>query len=488
MIAASQLKAIVGEGNVSDDETTLKTFSSDISFVHAMRPDYLVRPRNSGEIEQLVKLARETRTPLVPVSSGPPHFRGDTVPGAGGVVMVDLSQMKRIIRIDRQNRSAMFEPGVTFEELIKAAGEQGLRLNLPLLPRRTKSVVGSLLEREPAVMPKYHWDISDPASCFEVIFGTGDVFRTGAAAGPGTIEEQWEAGGAQKEAAGPSASSWYRLIQGSQGTMGIVSWASARCELIPSREEPFLVGSSNLAKILELAHWLIRLRLVNECLMLNSFNLASIMAKKGTSDFHDLKRRLPPWVLFFNIAAYEYLADLRMKGQVEDMLAVVQREGLEAKQDMGGVSAFEMLEALQHPCPDPWWKLRYKGASQDIFFITTSDKIPALIASMNAEAEKAGYPASEIGSYLQHVVQGVNCHCEFNLFYDPQNAGEAEKVKRLSSAATLSLMSQGAFFSRPYAENALMIMNRDAATVAALRRVKAILDPDNILNPGKLCF
>jgi FAD/FMN-containing dehydrogenase len=49
-------------------------------------------------------------------------------------------------------------------------------------------------------------------------------------------------------------------------------------------------------------------------------------------------------------------------------------------------------------------------------------------------------------------------------------------------------MDKGAFFSRPYAESTRMIMNRDAASLAALQKVKAILDPDNILNPGKLCF
>ena len=49
-------------------------------------------------------------------------------------------------------------------------------------------------------------------------------------------------------------------------------------------------------------------------------------------------------------------------------------------------------------------------------------------------------------------------------------------------------MEKGAFFSRPYGENTAMIMNRDAATVAALKKIKSIADPQNIMNPGKLCF
>jgi hypothetical protein len=481
MIERNRLVEIVGAGNVISDETLLAEYSRDLSFVNAVKPACIVKPRTGPQIESLVKMARRTRTPLVPVSSGPPHFRGDTVPSIGGAIMVDLSGMKKIVRVDRSNRSVMFEPGVTFGELIPAVAEKGMRLNLPLLPRQTKSVVGSLLEREPPVMPKYHWDIADPTNCFEVVFGTGDVFRTGAAAGPGTLAEQWEAGGAQKEAAGPSASSWYRVIQGAQGTVGIVSWATARCELLPILEEPFMIKDSSLEKILDLIHWLIRLRLVNECFILNKTNFNAIFPKNS-------KENLPEWMLFFNIAAYDYLPEMRMKGQIEDMMGLAQKHGLTPTQAIANISAEEFLKIVQKPSPEPYWKQRSKGSCQDIFFVTIYDKLPQLITTMKAEAEKVGYPSSEIGIYLQPIVQGTNCHCEFNLFYDLENTADTEKAKQLSTRAVPSLINQGAFFSRPYGENARLIMNRDAATVAALHKVKSIVDPDHILNPGKLCF
>ena len=78
--------------------------------------------------------------------------------------------MNKVIFVDRPRRVAMVEPGVTFGELIPAVKKEGLRLNMPLLPRKTKSVVGSMLEREPVIMPKYQWDISDPLACTEVFF------------------------------------------------------------------------------------------------------------------------------------------------------------------------------------------------------------------------------------------------------------------------------------------------------------------------------
>jgi hypothetical protein len=382
----------------------------------------------------------------------------------------------------------MVEPGVTFGELIAAAAKEGIRLNMPLLPRKSKTVIGSLLEREPVIMPKYQWDVSDPLACVEVIFGTGDEFRTGQAAGPGTVKEQWAVGSVQKAPYGPGTASWHRLIQGAQGTIGIVTWASMRCEILPSLEEPFVVGSSKLDTLLEMSSWLIRLRMVNECFILNNTNLAAIFTKKWPRDYQNLKDTLPAWTLFYTVAGYEYYPEDRVNYQIKDITKITQRLGLEAVKSTGGISANEILKTVQQPSAEPYWKLRAKGACEDIFFLTIYDKLEGLIGVMNDLVEKAGYPTSDMGAYIQPVVQGTSCHCEFNLFYDPENPGEVERVKQLSASATRSLMANGAFFSRPYGESARMIINRDAATVVALTKLKKILDPNNVMNPGKLCF
>jgi len=296
MIEQGELVEMVGRDNVIQEPAILDSYSKDMSFVGSIRPDCIVRLRTADDAERLVKLARKTKTPLIPVSSGAPHYRGDTVPSVGGSIIVDLGGMKKIIRVDRVNRTILFEPGVTFGELIPAATKEGLRLNMPLLPRSTKSVTASMLEREPVVMPSYHWDIADPLQCVEVVFGTGDKFRTGAAAGPGDLEDQWKAGGGQVEAAGPSTASWYRVIGGSQGTMGIVTWSSSRCEILPKLEEPYLAGSSELDGIMDMAHWLVRLRIPNECFILNKMDLAAMMAKNFPLEYQGQFTELDPFL------------------------------------------------------------------------------------------------------------------------------------------------------------------------------------------------
>jgi FAD/FMN-containing dehydrogenase len=270
--------------------------------------------------------------------------------------------------------------------------------------------------------------------------------------------------------------------------MGIVTWVSLRCEILPSLEEPFVVGSSNLDTLLDLAYWLIRLRIVNECFILNHTNLATIFTKKWPKDYQNMKDTVPPWALFYTVAGYEYFPEERIRSHIMEITDITQRLGVEATKAAGGVSANEILKAVRKPSREPYWKLRHKGACEDIFFLSLYDKLEAQIRTMHDLTDNAGYPASDMGVYIQPTVQGTSWHCEFNIFYDPGNPSELNRVRALSHLAVKTLMDRGAFFSRPYGENAGIILNRDAATVGVLNRFKKIFDPNNIMNPGKVCF
>jgi FAD/FMN-containing dehydrogenase len=487
-MAEKELERIVGKNNILDDPETLEEYSKDMGFANPISPRCVVKLKDGNEVQSLVKWANATLTPLVPISSGAPHFRGDTVPSTGGAVIADLSRMKQIIRIDTRNRVAMVEPGVTFSELIPVLEKEGLRLNMPLLPRGSKSVAASLLEREPVIMPEYHWDGGDPLACAEVIYGTGDRFRTGSAAGPGDLDKQWAAGAAQVSPIGPAQVDFSRFIQGSQGTMGIVNWVTVRCERLPQLEEPFLVGSSELEGLFELIHWLIRLRLVDECLVLNNSNLAHMLAKPGSRGFESIRDALPRWVLFSCIAGYKYFPEERIAYQKEGMMEIAKRLGLVAVKSIAKISAFELLSMLRKPSEEPYWKLRGKGLCYEIFFIAIRDKLSELIRVMNEVAEQQDYPIPEMGVYIQPVVQSTGYHCEFNLFFDPSNPKEVARVRKLSTAAPEALAVRGAFFSRPYGPWADMVYRMDAQTTIGLRKIKGIFDPNNVLNPGKLCF
>lgn len=487
MGSKNELEKIVGIGNVLDASDVLQPYSRDSSFVLPIRPRCVVRPHTPEEVQETVKWANTTLTPILPMSSGPPHFRGDTVPSVGGVVIVDLSEMKSCIRIDRLNRVAMIEPGVTFGELIPVLEKEGLAPFMPLVPRRTKSVLTSLLEREPITMPRHHWETQDPLLCVEVIYGSADLFRTGSAAGPGSIEEQWKVGRAQVRGMGPSSVDFAKLIQAGQGTMGIVTWATMKCKLLPKAKKAFLVPAQDIEKLIDLSYRLLWKRLDAECMIVNDRNLASILGE-DSEEIRELCRTLPPWVLIFNLEGGGLMPEDKVNYQEAELGESAQMFGLEPVSSIPGAKSEEVAKIISKTSEEPYWKIRYKGEGHEIFFVTTLEQTPKFIAKTYELAGCYRYPKTDIGVYLQPTVQGTNCHCEFNLNYDPTIQEEVEKVKRFVTEGARALASMGGFFSRPYGPWSDIAYGGVPDNVIALRKLKNIFDPNGIMNPGKLCF
>jgi FAD/FMN-containing dehydrogenase len=487
MSEKERLDKIVGSSSVLDSPQVIEEYSGDLSFVPKVRPRYVVRPQNAQQVRDIVAWANETLTPLVPVSSGPPHFRGDSVPGVGGAVVVDLSGMNRIIRIDPQNRVAMVEPGVTFADLQPELEKAGMYAYMPLHPRRSKSVIGSMLEREPVTMPAHHWDATDPMLCAEIVFGTGDTLRGGEAAGPDTIEEQWEIGKAQMTPMGLSQFNEHRLISGAQGTIGMVTWATLKCRYLSKLSRTFLIPGENIESLIDITYQLLRIRLGDHCLILNGLNLACLLAQK-TPEIEELRKILPPWALIVSFEGYGDLPEEKVQYQEADFRDMARSCQLETVTKMQGVSAEDISGILSRPSAEPYWKLRARGACQDIFFLTTLDKTPGFVSAISDLSNSSGFPVANMGVYIQPMVQGTSCHCEFSLYADPASSAEMDRTRQLFNEGSRSLAKQGGFFSRPYGAWVDFAYDVAAETVAMQRNMKKIFDPNGILNPGKLCF
>ena len=487
MSLIERLQEITKADRVFDSPDMLEAYSRDESFTAQMSPHCIVKPLGMEEVREIVKLANDTNTPLVPISSGPPHYRGDTVPGVENAIVLVLNGMNGIRRIDPKNKVALIEPGVTFGELISALEKEGLAPYMPLVPNPAKSVLTSYLEREPVTIPRDHWETQDPLLCTEVVYGSGDLFRTGSAAGPGTIEEQWEVGRALIRGLGPTQTDFAKLIQAAQGTMGIVTWATVKCRRLPKLSRSFLIPSEDLGPLLDLVYKAMWKKLGNHVLILNRHNLASILA--GNEDHMKRQRdHLPPWITIINIEGTGILPEERVAWQEAALMLEAQKCGLEPTTEIEGLKAKDVIQVLEKPSVEPYWKTMSRGGCHDIFFLTTLDKTPDLIDQLNSLVKTFNYPAEDIGIYLQPIIQGTNCHCEFNLPYNPENTMEFDRIKTIDREATRILIDMGAFFSRPYGSWAEMAYGRDPASVKALQKIKKIFDPNGIMNPGKLCF
>jgi FAD/FMN-containing dehydrogenase len=486
-MAEKDLVKIVGRRNVITRSEILKEYSGDSNSTPNKYPEYVVRPGNADEIAEIVKCANETGTPLVPVSSGAPHFRGDTVPGADGAVIVDLNRMNKIIRIDTRNKLAMIEPGVTFGKLQEALKTDGLSAYLPLLPRATKSVVGSLLEREPITMPAHHWDSTDPLLCVEVVFGTGDRFRTGEASGPDPVEKQWELGKVQMNPFGHSHVDFQRLLLGAQGTIGIVTWATIKCRCISTTRCALFVVSESLEPLIDFIYRPLKYRLGGNLFIMNRLNLACLLENTGRR-IQELKEKLPPWILFVSFEGYGIFPEGKVAFEEADFSDMASAAGLKALPAIAGKSADEVANLLDRPSQAPYWKTRFEGAFQDIFFLTTLDKSPLFNSMMDELSRRTAFPPENIGMYIQPVVHGTSCHCEFNLYYNPADAARSAGVASLIDTSVPEIAARGGFFSRPYPAWKDAAYRHHESTAAMQKKIKQIFDPAGVLNPGKLCF
>ena len=482
-----QLIDIVGPANVEDDEAILSGFSCDESFAAPLRPWFVVRPQNDAHVQALVKWANATRTPLVPVSSGAPHRYGDTVPSVTEAVIVDLSAMRAIKRIDRRNKVAVIEPGVTYAELLPALAKEGMLIPRPLRPRANKSVVASLLERQPTTIPRLNFCLMDPLRTCGVVWGTGELAFTGEAGlGPLSLEAQWQKNLAQVFALGPTSTDLVRVVTGAQGTMGIVVWASVKCELIPSLRRFFFIPHETIDGLIDLVYHMTRVRLGDETMIFNRAKLAGLLAKSADERARLLKS-LPEWSVLAGLAGTALLPKERIEVQERELAADVQRHALTLRNGFAGVAQTDVADALAAFAEDRA-AVTAGEARQEIFFLATLDKAPMFIAAVAATAARRGYPVPEIEIYVQPQHQGVSHHIEFAFPYQAGNGAAAERVKALIDELSQELIDKGAYFSRPYGGWSDLIYARDAVSTEALRVIKGIVDPANVMNPGKLCF
>jgi FAD/FMN-containing dehydrogenase len=192
--------------------------------------------------------------------------------------------------------------------------------------------------------------------------------------------------------------------------------------------------------------------------------------------------------LFYTISGTRYFPEEKVSYLQKDIADLARRIGVQPVRSVGQVSAFEMMKVLHEPPADYHWKAGDGRASVDIFFLSIYEKLEELIDTMKSVATEFEYPVSDLGVYLQPIVQAVNYHCEFTLFFDRTDAGQKARVAALAEVASTALADRGAFFSRPYGPWAGMAYGRDPATAVALQKVKKIFDPNGLMNPGKLCF
>ena len=477
MSLIKDLEDIVGPEYVRDGPEIQERYSKDYGLFSGIKPNCVIYPQNAIEVQRVVQYANNHMISLTPRSSEV-GFYGASLPAHGGIVM-DLSRMKQVLKVDKGNKFVKVEPGVTWSQIQGALEKDGLMVCNPLLPHPSKSVLTTGMEGEPLLIPKGEY--SETCLTAEIVLPNGEMYWSGTAMGKGF------ASGNFPDCIYPSA----RLFLGVQGAFGIMTWANIKAEWLPTMEKVFFVPLESIADVAEPLYRIQRRMIGRECVVLNHFNLATILSEDWAEDFPELRANLPPFTLIIALAGLHRLPEERIAYEEEALKDAISGLDLEVLSTVGGISGLGMKISTMLRKPwagETYWKFRYKGACHEIFFHTTLNRVAEFTRAIEDVSSRHGYRADDIGLYVQPIEYGRACYCQYGFHCNPDDAKELKRVKDLYMEASEAVIGMGGLFTNPYGAWADMVYRRTATFTSIMKKVKNVLDPNNILNPGKLCF
>ena len=459
-------------------------------------------PANLEQLQEIVRYANQERLPVVPFSSGT-DFLGGAVPSIGGI-LVDLSTMKKVSEFSSHFWHVTVEPGVTFLKLQQELLKDGLRVQVPLHTPPSASVLATYFDR--AVVPGAGDFIygNEQIQTFRVVMPSGDSFTIGNPALPNAPHSH---------PMGPGLN-FYRLFMCAQGTLGICYEMNLRLLPVPKVQKILFAAFETAADVLKVIKAIQRKELGYECFALNNFDMATMVIKEDAADTeslkqgtyvsntgakwwgHDMRHRFdalrpsfPPWTLVISLDGWARRPEEKVAYQEQDLREMMAEIGSELNYSIGGIVGLGNIVADELILP---WGLQkrfgYRGSCHGLSFHATAENIPRIEEVLYQTAAKHRYSAADVGAYLQPVERARSFYCVYDLHCDPNREDEVQRVKALYNEASEAMITAGAFFDRPYGPWAEMMYRRNATYAEYLRKIKAQLDPNNIMNPGKLCF
>jgi len=219
---------IVGKDNVLTSKESLKAYSYDgtTSWIH--EPDVVLFPTSTQEISAIMKIANAEKIPVTPRGGGT-NVSGGSVPIEGGIVMC-FTKMNKIVKIDKENLTATVEPGVVLMDLTMALGREGL-----FFPPDPQSFLGATMggiiaENAGGPACVKYGVTKQYILGLEVVLANGDVVNLG--------------GRTLKNVVGYDL---MHIFISSEGTLGIISRAELKLNPLPKAKKTIMAVYSDVA-------------------------------------------------------------------------------------------------------------------------------------------------------------------------------------------------------------------------------------------------
>jgi FAD/FMN-containing dehydrogenase len=227
-----ELVSIVGKENATAAKHIRYAYSYDLSFVKPKLPDYVVMATTVEQIQNIMKFANREKIPVVPYTAGT-NIGGLCIPERGGILL-DLKRMNKIIRIDDESHYAVIEPGVSHAQLATELYKYNLRWSWPVGPPSASSSSCAISHGIGGLSGRYGLN-SEEITSMEVVLPTGELVRVGSCA---IQEDSWHSLLPLPQLDG--------LFKGWLGSSGVVTKIGLRVHPIPPVLKVFTVSTQNI--------------------------------------------------------------------------------------------------------------------------------------------------------------------------------------------------------------------------------------------------
>ncbi|MHA1926785.1 MAG: FAD-binding oxidoreductase, partial [Candidatus Thorarchaeota archaeon] len=174
-----EIKGIVGEARVNDNQLIISAYSQDACHITAERPGIVVMPESVEEIQAIVKLCSGSKTPLVP-AGGRNGICGACLPRVPDAVMLDMVKMDKIIEINEDIMTVTVEAGQRWAELIHRLDEKGFKLGFRgPYGGNVGTVGGSTSINSIGYAASKYGPSTEGVVSLEVVLASGEVIQTG---------------------------------------------------------------------------------------------------------------------------------------------------------------------------------------------------------------------------------------------------------------------------------------------------------------------
>ena len=452
------LKSLVEPGKVLTDADSLNTFGKDWTKHFAPAPMAIVFPKSIEQVQAIVRWANQSKVALVP-SGGRTGLSAGAV-AANGEVVVSFDYMNQILEFNEFDRTARCQAGVVTKQLQQFAQDKGLYYPVDFASSGSSQIGGNIGTNAGGIKVIRYGMTRNWVAGMKVVTGAGDILELNK--------------DLIKNATGYDMR---QLFIGAEGTLGFVVEATMRLERAPKNLTAMVLGTPDFDSIMPVLHAFQNKLDLTAFEFFSDKALAKILARGDVPA--PFESECPFYALLEFEASTEEVAN--------EALAT-----FEYCVEQGWVVDGVMSQSQQQL--ENLWKLR-EYISETISHWTpykndisvTVAQVPAFLHDIDAIVE-ANYPDFEV-VWFGHIGDG-NLHLNI---LKPENLSKDEFFAKCATVNQWVFETVQKYNGSISAEHGVGMTKRDylgysrsAEEVGYMKAIKAVFDPNGIMNPGKI--